>query len=230
MKKARRKETNLEPRNIRCLAIGDGAVGKTSLLQIFAMNSFPSRYVPTVFENYVKTVTYKKMKFNLELYDSAGQEEWDQLRVMMYSCTDLFIVCFAVHDFSSFANVESKWIPEIRKYKPMARTILVGTQIDQRDNLRCCINTEDGNSMSQKLNMSGYYECSSFKQIGGCAELPQLSQQSRIDQTRMTRDSTVTEQAEQSKNTDETNQDNENEQLVSGKTISINNHNEANTQ
>jgi len=41
---------------IKIVLVGDGATGKTSLLQRFADGTFNEEYVPTIFENQAKKI------------------------------------------------------------------------------------------------------------------------------------------------------------------------------
>ena len=47
------------------------------------------------------------------VFDTAGQEEYDKLRPMAYTDTDVFIVCFSMVDKDSLENILNKWAPEV---------------------------------------------------------------------------------------------------------------------
>jgi small GTP-binding protein len=162
--------------NIKCVVVGDGAVGKTCLLISYTTNAFPGEYIPTVFDNYSANVMVDGRPVNLGLWDTAGQEDYDRLRPLSYPQTDVFLVCFSVISPSSYENVKSKWFPEIQHHAPGVPFLLVGTKIDLRDdddqiqrlkekNLEP-ISEAKGRQMATQLGAVQYLECSALTQKG----------------------------------------------------------------
>jgi len=118
--------------SIKCVAVGDGAVGKTCMLISYSTDVFPIEYVPTVFDNYHANVMMDGTPISLSLWDTAGQEDYDRLRPLSYPGTDVFIICYSTTSSTSLNNVLNKWLPEIRSHCPSTPFILVGTKSDVR--------------------------------------------------------------------------------------------------
>jgi len=118
---------------IKLVAVGDGAVGKTSLLIRFARGEFPETYIPTVFENYSTEYNYKDRKVTLHLWDTAGQEDYDRLRPLSYPGADIILLCFSLVHSDSLESVKEKWHKEVEHFVPNVPTIMVGTKVDLRD-------------------------------------------------------------------------------------------------
>uniref|UniRef100_M4BQL1 Uncharacterized protein n=1 Tax=Hyaloperonospora arabidopsidis (strain Emoy2) TaxID=559515 RepID=M4BQL1_HYAAE len=132
--------------------------------------------VKCVVVGYNATAMVDGQPINLGLYDTAGQEDYDQVRPLSYPQTDVFLVCFSVVSCASFENVTSKWVPEIRQHGPGVPFILVGTKSDLRydeetlSELRerglAPISHMQGESLKSKLGAYAYIECSALTQIG----------------------------------------------------------------
>uniref|UniRef100_A0A914DMF1 Uncharacterized protein n=1 Tax=Acrobeloides nanus TaxID=290746 RepID=A0A914DMF1_9BILA len=80
-------------RQIKCVLIGDGTVGKSCMVTTFTTGSFPQEWVPSVFENYSAQMTVDNQAVNLSLWDSSGLENYDRLRTNVYPNTDVFVFC-----------------------------------------------------------------------------------------------------------------------------------------
>ena len=53
-------ETTKKSRKVKLVVVGDGAVGKTSLLIVYCNGEFPQDYIPTVFETYTTDIQVSK--------------------------------------------------------------------------------------------------------------------------------------------------------------------------
>ncbi|CAD8077759.1 unnamed protein product [Paramecium sonneborni] len=69
---------------------------------------------------------------NLNLWDTAGQEEYKQLRSISYPQSDVFLITFSVDEPSSFQNALKKWYPELQADQPNVPKIFIGNKIDMR--------------------------------------------------------------------------------------------------
>ena len=167
---------NADAKNVKLVVVGDGAVGKTCLLICYTTNEFPKDYVPTVFDNYMAPLTVDGESINLGLWDTAGQEDYEQLRPLSYPNTDLFLLCFSVISRSSFNNISTKWLPEIKHYEPKCKMMVVGTKTDcrtdeamlkklQEENEKV-VTTEEGEKLAKDIKAICYMECSALTRSG----------------------------------------------------------------
>ncbi|XP_059819518.1 rho-related GTP-binding protein RhoG [Hypanus sabinus] len=162
--------------SIKCVVVGDGAVGKTCLLICYTTNAFPKEYIPTVFDNYSAQITVDSRTVSLNLWDTAGQEEYDRLRTLSYPQTNVFIICFSIASPPSYENVRHKWYPEVTHHCPDVPMLLVGTKKDLRSDPETIrklkeqslapISQHQGSGLAKQIQAVKYLECSALNQDG----------------------------------------------------------------
>lgn len=128
------------------------------------------------FDNYSENMTVNGKFVSLNLWDTAGQEDYDRLRPLSYPQTDVFLACFSIISPISFDHIEQKWHPEIKHHCPDVPIILVGNKIDLRDDpsviehlheLRMApVSKTQGIEMAKKIGAVKYLECSAKTQKG----------------------------------------------------------------
>ncbi|OCT99446.1 rho-related GTP-binding protein RhoH [Xenopus laevis] len=155
--------------SIKCVLVGDAAVGKTALLVRFTSEAFPDSYRATVYENTGVDVYMDGVQISLGLWDTAGNDAFRSIRPLSLQNADIVLLCFSVANHTSFLNVRNKWIGEVRQHLPRIPVLVVATQTDQRelDHMRLpCINSMDGKQLAQDVRAKGYLECSALSNRG----------------------------------------------------------------
>lgn len=157
----------------KIVILGDGACGKTSLLDRFTRGYFRQVYEPTVFENYVHDIFVDGKPMQLSLWDTAGQEEFDRLRSLSYSDTHCIMLCFSIDSRDSLENAQTKWTAEIIDNCPGIKLVLVALKCDLRtqqddDDIQQSdlISYEEGVAVAKKVGALRYLECSAKEDRG----------------------------------------------------------------
>lgn len=119
--------------------LGDGAVGKTTLVKLLMNNEYNIADLKTKRTPFLEIETLKIKKEKLLVYDLAGQDNLAHpLRVLedqVLGHASLIIFAFALDRFASLAKL-GNWYTPIKNYynkknKPLPKMILVGTKADQ---------------------------------------------------------------------------------------------------
>uniref|UniRef100_A0A8I5ZY60 Ras homolog family member D n=2 Tax=Rattus norvegicus TaxID=10116 RepID=A0A8I5ZY60_RAT len=127
-------------------------------------------YNPTVFERYNATLQMKGKPVRLQIWDTAGQDDYDRLRPLFYPDANVLLLCFDVTNPNSFDNVSNRWYPEVTHFCKGVPIIVVGCKIDLRKD-KVLVNTlrkkrlepvtyHRGHDMARSVGAVAYLECS----------------------------------------------------------------------
>eukprot|EP00729_Bicosta_minor_P011681 gene11681-8354_t len=163
----------------KLLVVGDGAAGKTYLIHAFAHKSHSSGVEASDWgagiANEVVDVTFEDKKVEMGLWDTPGQEDYDSLRPLAYSGTDVILIVYSIVYPDSLENILEKWKPHMKHFVPDAPIILVGNKLDCRtDDLKIHgetdgetpVTTAEGLEVANKIGACGFYEISATDGTG----------------------------------------------------------------
>ncbi|OPJ74084.1 rho-related GTP-binding protein RhoD [Patagioenas fasciata monilis] len=127
-------------------------------------------YVPTVFEKYTASLQVGGKHVKIHLWDTAGQEDYDRLRPLSYSETNVVLICFDVTSPNTFDNILTKWYPEVNHFCRGVPVLLVGCKTDLRRDQEVLqklreghlepISYQQGEAMARQVHAVSYLECS----------------------------------------------------------------------
>ncbi|KAM6897851.1 rho-related GTP-binding protein RhoN-like [Xenentodon cancila] len=155
----------------KIVVVGDSQCGKTALLHVFAKDSYPENYVPTVFENYTASFEIDKQRIELNMWDTSGSPYYDNVRPLAYPDSDAVLICFDISRPETMDSVAKKWQGETQEFCPNAKVVLVGCKLDMRTDLNVMrelskhrlipVTHEQGTTLARQIGAVAYAECTS---------------------------------------------------------------------
>ena len=111
--------------------IGDTNVGKTSLINQYISKQFINSLATIGLDCYKKTIEIEHYKFNLTIWDTAGQQIYLNLTKNSLRGVDILMIVFDVTNRKTFKNLEY-WYEEIKDILDFNRIIfcLIANKID----------------------------------------------------------------------------------------------------
>jgi len=145
---------------VHLITLGDGQVGKTSIIFRYIDNIFSGNYLSTIgIDVKIKKVTLSNgEEIKIKISDTAGQERFKAIASNYTKKADGIIFVYDITSSKSFMEVEN-WLSEITKEGNDKPLILLGNKCDLEENRQ--ISTEEGIDLSKKYGEGiKFYETS----------------------------------------------------------------------
>jgi Ras-related protein Rab-1A len=138
---------------LKVMLLGDGGVGKSSLMLRFTDDQFIEQHMSTLGVDYKnRGVMINGRAVNLQIWDTAGQERFRTITRVYYRRTQGVLLVFDVTNRSSFENVEY-WMGNLEEHAaPETEKILVGNKSDLSDARQ--VSTAEAVALAARFNVA----------------------------------------------------------------------------
>ncbi|XP_065669970.1 ras-related protein Rab-23 isoform X3 [Hydra vulgaris] len=161
------REEDLEI-SIKVVVVGNGAVGKSSMIQRYCKGYFSKEYKKTIGVDFLeKMISVNGEDVRLMLWDTAGQEEFDAITKAYYRGAQACVLTFSVVDYASYAAIvrwKEKVVVECGANIPM---VLVQNKMDLIES--AVVRQEDAENLAKSLQVNLY--CTSVKENVGVSDV-----------------------------------------------------------
>ena len=130
MEEEEEEDKNIIP--LKITLIGDSGVGKTCIITRYTINKFSEETVATTGVSYSKKdVNYDGKNVRLDIWDTAGQEEYRSLGKHFYHDSYIVILVYDITKKETFDNLKEVWIDDLLRYGEECKVLaVVGNKAD----------------------------------------------------------------------------------------------------
>ena len=133
------------------VVFGAGAVGKSAMTIQYINGMFVPDYDPTIEDSYTKTIQVQNQTYQVEILDTAGEEEFVSMRLPYIRKGDAFLLIYSIDNRASFEEIEHFHSDIVRnKAKADIPLVLCGNKCDLDD--RREITQGEGEVLAHQLN------------------------------------------------------------------------------
>ena len=147
------------------MLLGDGQVGKTSLILRLTGNEFNDSQLTTVGkESYIQQVKLHGYELKMKIWDTAGQERFKSMSVQVIKNSDAVILVYAIDDRNSF-NALDQWLNKLNDTIDISKKpiMIIGNKSDVESDKRV-VTYEEGKKYADEKGYH-FYETSAKNNI-----------------------------------------------------------------
>lgn len=136
-----------------CIGIfGGGGVGKTAICIQYIKGQFTEGYIPTIEDEYLKTIEYEGKNLTIDIVDTAGQDDFKEMRSRYYGSVHAIIFVYSILERKTLAEVEEMYADAIKfSGKDHIPCVLCGNKEDLRGQDENPVTESEGQELARKL-------------------------------------------------------------------------------
>lgn len=139
---------------IKVVIVGNGAVGKSSMIQRYCRGMFTKEYKKTIGVDFLeRQIEVNGEDVRLMLWDTAGQEEFDAITKAYYRGAQACVLTFSTVDRMSFLDIHS-WKMKVEDECGEIPMVLVQNKIDLID--QATVTPEEAETLAKKMRLRFY--------------------------------------------------------------------------
>ena len=137
---------------LKYVIIGDSGVGKSNILLRYIYNSFSEEFKTTVGVEFgAKNIEINKMTYRIQIWDTAGQENFRSIARAYYKNSVCACVVYDISSHTSFEDIQI-WIDDCTKQTAKSvLLLLVGNKSDLSNQRE--VSFEEGQAFAKSHNM-----------------------------------------------------------------------------